>query len=118
VRDSGPIHRTGDGDKGLDPDGFLAREGAIERVPAPFVPLVDDVRRRVAKTFGPRLHSAYLYGSLPRGTARPGRSDLDLLIALHPDGPIAADRASSGLPEPVHGDRSAARALASALDAS
>ncbi|MCF3961263.1 nucleotidyltransferase domain-containing protein [Streptomyces fuscigenes] len=74
-----------DEDKGLDADGFLAREGSLGRVPAPFGPLVDDVRRRVPEVFGPRLHSAYLYGSLPRGTAVPGRSDLDLLIALHPD---------------------------------
>ena len=29
------------------------------------------------------LHSAYLYGSIPRGTAVPGVSDLDVLLALH-----------------------------------
>lgn len=40
------------------------------------------------------MHSAYLYGSIPRGTAVPGRSDLDLLLALHRE-PDEADRADA-----------------------
>ncbi|NJQ06163.1 nucleotidyltransferase [Streptomyces lonarensis] len=43
---------------------------------------------------GGRLHSVYLYGSIPRGTAVPGRSDLDVLLALHTD-PAPADRADA-----------------------
>ncbi|MBP0456517.1 nucleotidyltransferase domain-containing protein [Streptomyces bomunensis] len=92
------------GGKGLDADGRIAREGSLDRVQPPFAPLVDDVRRRVAEAYGARLHSAYLYGSIPRGTARPGRSDLDLLIALHA--------------RPTKADEETARALESALDAS
>jgi hypothetical protein len=49
------------------------------------------------------LQSAYLYGSIPRGTAQVGVSDLDLLLALHG--------------EPTAADRAAARAVESALDA-
>ncbi|MFX4292532.1 nucleotidyltransferase [Streptomyces bohaiensis] len=41
-----------------------------------------------------RLHSAYLYGSIPRGTAVPGRSDLDVLLALRAE-PAPADRAAA-----------------------
>jgi len=52
---------------------------------------------------GSRLHSAYLYGSVPRGTARPGRSDLDLLLALRE--------------EPTDRDSADARALEAELDA-
>ena len=37
------------------------------------------------------LHSAYLYGSIPRGAAVPGVSDLDLLLALRQE-PTEADR--------------------------
>ncbi|MEV8093673.1 nucleotidyltransferase [Kitasatospora sp. NPDC085879] len=81
--------------RGLHPDGTIAREGAPDRVPAAFRPVVDTTRRRVAALFGPdRLHSAYLYGSIPRGTAVPGVSDLDLLLALHAE-PTAADRADA-----------------------
>ncbi|MFE6186928.1 nucleotidyltransferase domain-containing protein [Streptomyces sp. NPDC056465] len=81
--------------RGLDRSGTIAREGALGRVTEGFVPVVDAARTRIAETFGrARLHSAYLYGSIPRGTATPGVSDLDLLLALHDD-PTDADRADA-----------------------
>ncbi|MFE9676868.1 nucleotidyltransferase [Streptomyces sp. NPDC006259] len=90
-------------ERGLDPDGTIAREGALDRVPAGFVPVVEAARARITETFdGTRLHSAYLYGSIPRGTATPGVSDLDLQLALHG--------------EPTEGDRADARAVEAALD--
>lgn len=89
--------------RGLDPDGALARDGELGRVQREFAPLVDAARRAVARTFGSRLHSAYVYGSVPRGTARPGSSDLDLLLALHR--------------EPTPRDRADAAAVEGALDA-
>lgn len=76
---------------GVDAQGRFVREGSLARVPPAFRPVVDAVRDRLPAVFGARLHSAYLYGSIPRGTARVGRSDLDLLIALR-DGPADADR--------------------------
>ncbi|MFE9607855.1 nucleotidyltransferase [Streptomyces sp. NPDC006012] len=89
--------------KGLDPEGRLVREGSLARVQPAFRPVVAAARARLPEAFGARLHSAYLYGSIPRGTARVGRSDLDLLVAL------AA--------EPDDQDRAAARALGAAIDA-
>ncbi|MFJ7244854.1 nucleotidyltransferase [Kitasatospora sp. NPDC098652] len=90
--------------QGLDEDGYIAREGSLERVRPEFTPLVDAARARIAAAFGPdRLHGAYLYGSIPRGTAVPGVSDLDLLLALHR--------------EPTPDDRRAADALGAGLDA-
>ncbi|MFI9272940.1 nucleotidyltransferase domain-containing protein [Kitasatospora sp. NPDC052896] len=81
--------------RGLRPDGTIAREGSLSRVPPEFAPVVVAARTRIAQTFAPdRLHSAYLYGSVPRGTARPGSSDLDLLLALQ-HRPTAADRADA-----------------------
>ncbi|MCX5209556.1 nucleotidyltransferase domain-containing protein [Kitasatospora sp. NBC_00240] len=89
---------------GLDEDGHIAREGSLDRVPTAFAGVVADARARIGALFGPaRLHSAYLYGSVPRGTATPGVSDLDLLLALRRP-PTAADRAD-------------ATALAAGLDA-
>ncbi|WP_030542868.1 nucleotidyltransferase [Streptomyces albus] len=82
-------------ERGLDRDGTIAREGALARVPPAFVPVVDAARAHIAETFGStRLHSAYLYGSVPRGTAIPGVSDLDLQLALR-DEPTEADRADA-----------------------
>ena len=78
--------------RGLNPDETIAREGALHRVPRPFQPVVEAARVKLATTFsGRRMHSAYLYGSVPRGTAIPGASDLDLLVALN-DEPALADR--------------------------
>ena len=88
--------------KGLDPQGYLEREGSLGRIPAPFRPVVAIARDRLLDVYGARLNGAYLYGSIPRGTARVGRSDLDLLVALHE--------------EPTDADRADARALGEALD--
>jgi predicted nucleotidyltransferase len=74
---------------------YLEREGSPERIQKEFRPVVEALHTRVTGVFGPgRLHSAYLYGSVPRGTARPGRSDLDVLLALRAE-PTAADRADA-----------------------
>ncbi|SHF88812.1 nucleotidyltransferase [Streptoalloteichus hindustanus] len=79
-------------ERGLNPDGTIAREGALHRVSEAFAPVVDAARSHITAAFdSTRLHSAYLYGSIPRGTAVPGRSDLDLLLALHHE-PGEADR--------------------------
>jgi len=88
--------------KGLDAQGYIEREGSLGRIPQPFRPVAAAARDRVLDLFGPRLHSAYLYGSIPRGTARVGRSDLDLLLALRD--------------EPTDADREGVRELGEALD--
>jgi uncharacterized protein len=89
---------------GLDQDGFIAREGDLARVPPLFTPVVRAAKAAILAAFGPdRLHSAYLYGSIPRGTAVPGASDLDVLLAMHA--------------EPAEADRAAADHLGNALDA-
>jgi uncharacterized protein len=89
---------------GLDHDGFIEREGDLARVPQAFAPVVEATKAAILRAFGTsRLHSAYLYGSIPRGTAVPGVSDLDVLLALHD--------------EPTDGDRAAASRLENDLDA-
>ncbi|MGW1167529.1 nucleotidyltransferase domain-containing protein [Streptomyces sp. NPDC002550] len=87
---------------GLDDQGCIAREGSLARVPGVFRPVVAVARDGLLELFGTRLHSAYLYGSIPRGTAREGLSDLDLLVALRD--------------EPADADRDAVRALGEAVD--
>ncbi|MEU9357153.1 nucleotidyltransferase domain-containing protein [Streptomyces sp. NPDC048301] len=82
-------------EKGLNHDGTIAREGSHARVREEFTPVVEAARSLISEAFGDaRLHSAYLYGSVPRGTAVPGISDLDLLLALH-EQPTDADRADA-----------------------
>jgi hypothetical protein len=94
---AGSVHR-----RGLDAQGYIEREGSLGRVPHAFRPVVAAARDRLLDVFGGRLNSAYLYGSIPRGTARVGRSDLDLLVVTRA--------------EPTEEDRSDARSLDEALD--
>ncbi|MFE0673216.1 nucleotidyltransferase domain-containing protein [Streptomyces sp. NPDC058867] len=88
--------------RGLDAQGYIEREGSLGKVPHDFRPVVAAARDRLLDVFGGRMHSAYLYGSIPRGTARVGRSDLDLLVVLRA--------------EPADGDREDARLLGEGLD--
>lgn len=114
--------RPASGGQGLDAEGRIVREGALDRVTPAFRPVVDAVRTRIVEAFGEgapserpdaegdfgtpggsRLHSAYLYGSIPRGTATVGVSDLDVLVVL--------DR------EPTERDREDAARVGARLDA-
>lgn len=72
--------------RGLDAEGFVRREGDPSRVQPDFAPLVERYVVRAREVLGPALDSVYLYGSIPRGTARPGVSDLDgqLLLTREP----------------------------------
>jgi predicted nucleotidyltransferase len=83
------------GQRGLSAAGYILREGSLSRIPAAFRPAADEARRRISHSFRRRLHCAYLYGSVPRGTAEPGRSDLDILLVLRSE-PTDADRAEAG----------------------
>ncbi len=90
---------------GLDRDGFIRREGDLALVPRAFATVVAAAKAAILDSFGPdRLHSGYLYGSIPRGTAVPGVSDLDMLLALRH--------------EPTDADRKAVTTLESMLDTS
>ncbi|SDS79887.1 nucleotidyltransferase domain-containing protein [Microlunatus soli] len=70
-------------DNGLDAAGRIRREGSLERIGPEFGDLVAATEQAIRQAWTPdRLHSIYLYGSVPRGTAVPGRSDLDVSIVL------------------------------------
>lgn len=69
-------------DRGLDGRGFVRREGDPSRVQPAFAGVVQGYVAAVRSLFGQDLDSVYLYGSIPRGTARPGRSDLDGQVLL------------------------------------
>ncbi|MCV4014378.1 nucleotidyltransferase domain-containing protein, partial [Pseudomonas aeruginosa] len=64
------------------PDGFIPLPPRVEPQAA-FRPLLDDLRRTLARPpFERAVHSVYLYGSVARGEAITGRSDLDLTLVL------------------------------------
>jgi len=82
-------------DDGLDERGRIRREGDLSRIDAAFAPLITQATPAVRRLLDQRLHSIYLYGSVPRGTAVVGQSDLDLEVVLHSE-PTETERAAIG----------------------
>jgi predicted nucleotidyltransferase len=85
------MKRSNDVDQ-LDSEGYIRPEGDLANVQPEYQGLPDAAAELLAEELGPRLHSAYLYGSVVRGNAVPGRSDVDLLAVLGA-APTGEDRA-------------------------
>ena len=66
----------------LDHEGYIQPEADLANLQPEYQGLPDATAGLLAGEFGPRLHSAYLYGSVVRGNAVPGRSDLDVIAVL------------------------------------
>jgi hypothetical protein len=66
----------------LDPEGWIVPEADLANVPPAYEGLPGAAGDLLLDEFGPRLHSGYLYGSIVRGNAVPGRSDADLGVVL------------------------------------
>jgi uncharacterized protein len=75
----------------LDADGYIVPEGDLANVQPEYAAVPRAAGELLAAAFGARLHSAYMYGSIVRGNAVPGRSDADLVAVLHAP-PTARDR--------------------------
>lgn len=67
---------------GLDGAGFIARDVSAANIQPVYRSVVTRLVALSRAAFGDELHGLYLYGSVPRGTAAPGRSDLDVLLVL------------------------------------
>lgn len=79
----------------LDPEGYIRPEADLANVQPEYQGLPGAAAGLLAQELGPRLHSAYLYGSVVRGNAVPGRSDVDLLAVLRA-APEEEDRRRAG----------------------
>jgi len=73
---------------GIDADGFILA-APTARLQPQFLALLDDACASLAQS-GSLLDGIYLYGSIARGDARPGVSDLDLTLVLR-DPPAPQD---------------------------
>lgn len=64
-------------------EGYICNDCRGDRLQAPWSGLVTAWVAACRETFGDRLHSLYLRGSIPRGQGIPGLSDLDGIIVTH-----------------------------------
>jgi hypothetical protein len=66
----------------LDPEGYIRPEADLANVQPEYQRVPAAAAGLLADEFGSHLHSVYLYGSVARGNAVPGRSDVDLVAVL------------------------------------
>ena len=64
----------------VDEDGFLQNDADLRKIQPEFEQVVEDVKEAYLKNLSPLIHSYYLTGSIPRGIAVPGISDLDAFV--------------------------------------
>jgi len=90
-----------EGHRRLDPEGYIVPEADLANVQPEYRDVPEAAADLLVGELGPRLHSGYLYGSVVRGNAVPGRSDLDLVAVLWTPAEagdrLAASRAEQGL---------------------
>ena len=84
-----------EGRRRLDPEGYIVPEADLANVQPQYRGVPEAAADLLVRELGPRLHSGYLYGSVVRGNAVPGRSDLDLAAVLWTPAE-AADRLAAG----------------------
>jgi uncharacterized protein len=80
----GPIgdNRGMESRRRLDPEGYIVPEADLANVQPEYRGIPEAAADLLGRELGPRLHSGYLYGSVVRGNAVPGRSDLDIAAVL------------------------------------
>ena len=66
----------------LDSEGYIRPEADLANLQPECQGVPTAAADMLAGEFRSQLHSAYLYGSVARGNAVPGRSDIDLLAVL------------------------------------
>ncbi len=66
----------------VDDKGYLVNDAGLHKIQPEFVNLVDITNRVFIQSLGRSMHSCYLTGSIPRGIAVRGLSDLDAFAIL------------------------------------
>ena len=79
----------------VDADGYILPEADLANVQPEYAGVPEEAARLLVRELGSRLHSGYLYGSIVRGNAVPGRSDVDLVVVLR-EPPSDQDRLGGG----------------------
>jgi predicted nucleotidyltransferase len=70
---------------GLDESGFIVRDVGLEKITTDFQKCVQETIETLHLQLPNLLHSVYVYGSVARGDAKKGKSDLDILAIFNRD---------------------------------
>ena len=66
----------------VDAHGFLMNDAHLDHIKPPFSDVVNDVAKAYLEHIGDEIHSIYVTGSVARGLAVEGQSDLDVIALL------------------------------------
>lgn len=67
----------------LDGNGYIVSDVSLEKIPHHYMQPINETVDRLKDIFPQQLHSVYVYGSVARGDALSGISDLDILAIFH-----------------------------------
>jgi len=67
---------------GTDETGYVINQTDVTRIQPMFRQVIDEVIQLLREEFAEALHSVYVYGSVGRGTAVAGESDLDVTVIV------------------------------------
>ena len=70
---------------GLDENGFIVRDVVVEKIAPLYQECIKETIETLHMQFPKLLHSIYVYGSVARGNAKIGKSDLDILAIFNRD---------------------------------
>ncbi|MDQ0205369.1 nucleotidyltransferase domain-containing protein [Alkalicoccobacillus murimartini] len=68
---------------GTDSEGFIINPTSLKKVQSEFKPVITAIINVVNKVLKNNVHSMYLYGSVGRGEAKVGTSDMDVTVIVH-----------------------------------
>ncbi len=87
-----PSHRIG-----VDAAGFIQKHVSPAFIQAPYTNVVSLIGEYLRSNCAAYLHSGYLAGSIPAGTAIPGYSDIDITLVYHGESPMQLQADSAEL---------------------
>jgi uncharacterized protein len=67
----------------LDNDGNLVNVAAPEKIASPWDKPIEVLIETCKEQLGSNLRSIYVHGSVARGEAKEGKSDIDMLVLVH-----------------------------------
>lgn len=67
---------------GTDETGYVINQTDVTRIQPMFRQVIDEVIQLLREEFAEAIHSVYVYGSVGRGTAVAGQSDLDVTVIV------------------------------------
>ncbi|WP_404459708.1 nucleotidyltransferase domain-containing protein [Sutcliffiella horikoshii] len=70
---------------GLDGSGYIVRDVGLEKIPYAYQKCIQETIESLHILLPNLLHSVYVYGSVARGDAKKGKSDLDILVIFNLD---------------------------------